>query len=47
MQEGYVAIAPALFQRGFEIGYTPEDVGNWQNTNQNQGISIGRYSGND
>ncbi|WP_017652393.1 dienelactone hydrolase family protein [Fortiea contorta] len=28
-QEGYVAIAPAIFQRtapGFEVGYTPEDV---------------------
>jgi carboxymethylenebutenolidase len=28
-QEGYVAIAPAIFQRqapGFETGYTPEDV---------------------
>ena len=28
-QEGYIAIAPALFQRiapGFETGYTPEDI---------------------
>jgi carboxymethylenebutenolidase len=28
-KEGYVAIAPAIFQRiapGFEVGYTPEDI---------------------